>query len=61
MVCKRQHDVAGDNRRVDRLVRLGGVAALAGHVDLEQIGRCEEGAGADRELAQGWPGQLCMP
>jgi hypothetical protein len=53
--------VAGDDRRVDGLVRLGGVAALAGDVDLEKVGGCEEGAGADRELAQRLPGQLCMP
>jgi hypothetical protein len=53
--------VAGDDRRVDGLVRLGGVAALAGDVDLEKVGGGEERAGADGEGPSGCPGQLCMP
>ena len=39
----------GGHRRVDRLLRLGGVAALALHGDLELVGGGEEGPGADRE------------
>jgi hypothetical protein len=50
---ERDDDVAGHDRRVDRVMRLRGVAALALHLDQELVGRGEERAGADRELARG--------
>ena len=55
---QRHDDMGGDDGGVDAVMRLGGMAALAGHHDLELVGGGHHGAGADRELADGDAGHV---
>ena len=50
---QRRDDVGADQHRVDALVRSGGMAALAGDLDVDAVARGQQRAGADGELADG--------
>src|ERR1700721_2289649 len=49
-------DLRADDERVDRVLRLGDVAAAAVDDDLEDVAGGHHRAGADRDLAEGEPG-----
>ena len=55
---ERDHDLRGDQRRVHGHVRRCGMAALAGHDDLEFIGRGQQRPGPDRKFARGQTGHV---
>ncbi len=62
MVCSAMTTWLATSGRVDGLVRLGGVAALALDCDLELVGRRQRTRpGRIAKLPTGRPGQLCMP